>query len=330
MEEILGKDVGSTGFGLMGLTWRAQPQPKEDSIKAMKAAYDAGAYFWNGGEFYGSPEYNSLHLVNEYFTKYPEHAENVVLSIKGGLKANELMPDGSPENVRRSVDECLRILDGKKKIDVFECARVDPDTPLETTIGTLAEYVKAGKIGGIGLSEVKADTIKRAAKVHPIASVEVEFSLYATDILTNGVTQTCTELDIPVVAYSPLGRGFLTGQIKTIDDIPEGDFRRHMPRFQPEVFDDNLKLAHEVEVLAKRKHATVGQIALAWVKAHNKREGRGHIIPIPGATTPERIQENMKEITLHKEDMTVLDGVLKKVEVKGGRYPEQQSKYTEG
>ena len=147
----------------------------------MRTALSLGAKAWNGGEIYGTPERNSLHLVNEYFTKYPEDADKVVLSIKGGLVAGGMMPDGSQENIRRSIDESLKVLDGKKSLDLFECARVDPKTPIEDTISYIAEYVKAGKLGGISLSEVNANTIQRAHKVHPISAVEIEFSLWVTN-----------------------------------------------------------------------------------------------------------------------------------------------------
>lgn len=175
----------------------------------MRCALSQGANFWNGGELYGSAERNSLHLLNEYFTKRPGDAEKVVLSIKGGLAPGEMRPDGSEKNVRRSIDECLRVLDGKKSLDLFECARVDPNTPIEVSIRTMAEYVKEGKLGGISLSEVGADTIRRAAKVHKISAVEVEFSITSPDILHNGIASTCAELEIPIAAYSPLGRGLL-------------------------------------------------------------------------------------------------------------------------
>ena len=178
----------------------------------MRTALQQGGIFWNGGEIYGTPERNSLHLLNEYFTKYPEDADKVVLSIKGGAKPGSLEPDGTPQNVRRSIDECLRVLDGKKKLDIFECARVDDKTPIEVTIRAAAEYIKDGKLGGIALSEPSAETIRRAAKVHPIVCVEVEYSLWSTDIVDNGITQACKENNIPIAAYSPLGRGFLVSE----------------------------------------------------------------------------------------------------------------------
>lgn len=257
MPLVAGKEVGPTGYGLMGFTWRPTIAPTEQAFEAMKTALEQGANFWNGGELYGTPQRNSLHLLNEYFTKYPEDADRVIISIKGGTKPGEMQPDGSEENIRRSIDECLRVLDGKKFLDLFECARVDPATPIETSIAAIAKYVDQGKIGGISLSECSAETIRRAARVHKIAAVEVEFSLWATDILENGIAETCADLGIPVVAYSPLGRGFLTGQIKSFEDIPEGDFRKWMPRFQPNVFDKNMDLVRELEKIATKKGCTL-------------------------------------------------------------------------
>lgn len=285
----------------------------------MKAALNTGANFWNGGEFYGPPTSNSLQLLNRYFTKYPEDAEKVLLNIKGGITP-ELRPDGSEEGVRRSVDNCLKLLGGKKTLDIFECARVDPNTPIETTIAALAALVREGKIKGISLSEVRAETIRRAHKVHTICAVEVEFSLWSTEILSNGVAATCAELGIPIVAYSPLGRGFLTGQIKSVDDIPEGDLRRHLPRFQPDVFPKNLELVTELEKLAKKKGCKPGQLGLAWVKSMSGKAGLPIIIPIPGATTEERVVENSKDVELTKEDLEEIDGILSKTVVIGDRY----------
>jgi len=175
----------------------------------MNTALAHGATFWNGGEFYGPPERNSQVLLEEYFTKYPENAEKIIYSVKGGINLQNLHPEGSSEGVRRSVDNVIAGLKGKKHLDVFECARVDPKVPIEVTVAAIAEYVKEGKLGGISLSECSADTIRRASKVHKIEFVEVEFSMWATEILDNDVAKTCAELNIPIVAYSPLGRGFL-------------------------------------------------------------------------------------------------------------------------
>ncbi|CAO2650586.1 Nn.00g018780.m01.CDS01 [Neocucurbitaria sp. VM-36] len=325
MPKLTGKEVGKVGYGLMGLTWRMSPPSQEQSIEAMRTALSLGSNNWNGGELYGSPERNSLHLLNEYFTKYPGDADKVVLSIKGGLVPGQMKPDGSKAGVQRSIDECLKQLDGKKFLDLFECARVDPQVPIEETVSYIAEYVKAGKLGGISLSEVSGASIRKAHSVHPISAVEVEFSLWSTDILDNGVAATCAELNIPIVAYSPLGRGFLTGKYRKHSDLEADSMLHHFPRFQPDVFDENIKLLHAVEDIAKAKSATPAQIALGWVLAQSGTKGMPTIIPIPGATTAARIEENTKPAQLGDEDMKALDEILKKFPVAGGRYHESGS-----
>ena len=183
--------------------------PTSGAIATMKTAVINGAICWNGGTFYGPPKANSLQLLNAYFTKYPEDADKVVISIKGPIKGDE-------KSVRSTVDECLKVLDGKKHLDIFQCARVDSKTPIEETIRVLAQYVKEGKLGGISLSEAKPEFIRRAAAVHKISCVEVEFSLFALEPTHNGVAETCAELGIPIIAYSPLGRGFLVSSSATI------------------------------------------------------------------------------------------------------------------
>ena len=165
----------------------------------MRASLEAGCNLWNGGEFYGPPERNSLVLLNRYYAKYPEDASKVVLNIKGGIGSN-FAPDGSPDGIRRSVENCVKQLGSTGKIDMFECARKDPNTPIEVTMQALGELVKEGKIGGIALSEVNANTIRQAAKVTKIAAVEIEMSLFSTEALTNGVAEACAELKIPILA----------------------------------------------------------------------------------------------------------------------------------
>lgn len=338
---LLSKPVGPIGYGLMGLTWRPEPQPAEESFKAMSTALAQGANFWNGGELYGTPQRHSCHLLNEYFTEHPEDADKIVLSIKGGTLPGQLAPDGSRENVRRSVEDCLKILDGKKSIDIFECARVDPKTPVEVSIKALAELVQEGKIGGIGLSEVRASTIETAHAIHPIAAVEVELSLWATDILRNGVAATCAKLGIPIAAYSPLARGALLGGIRKNADIPETDFRKHLPKFQDDVLDHNNQISDEVQKLAEKKGVTVAQVSIAWVRGLSGRTvpiGNGEtvtlgtIIPIPGATKPERVVENTTSASVHLTDdeYEEIAQLLERTPVKGGRYPEQLTHLVEG
>ena len=324
--ELAGEKIHDTGFGLMGLTWRANPPSQEQSFEAMKTALNLGANFWNGGEIYGKPERNSLHLLNEYFTKYPQDAKKVVISIKGG----PLKPDGGPENTQRSIEECLKVLDGKKKLDLWEHARVDPDTQIEIAMREAAKYVSEGKLGGICLSECSADTIRRAARETKIAGVEVEFSLWSTDILENGIAKTCAELDIPIIAYSPLGRGFLTGQIRKPEDIPEDDLRSHMPRFQGENFQKNIKLVEELEKIARRLGCTPGQVGIAWVKAQSRKPDMPVFIPIPGASSAERVKENMVDVELSDNDVKEVDSLLASIEIEGGRYPEAHSALLEG
>ena len=302
-----------------GFTWREKQVADAQAFKAMSTALAHGANFWNGGEFYGPPDSHSLQLVNRYFTAHPADAAKVVLSIKGGLTPS-MAPDGSEANIRRSIDNCLTLLDGKKSLDLFECARVDPKTPIEETISYIAKYVKAGKLGGISLSEVGVDTIRRAANVHKIEAVEVELSIFSPDILQNGIADACAELGIPVVAYSPLGRGFLTGEIKKIEDIPEGDFRRSQPRFQEKAFEKNLELVAEVEKIAKRKGVTPAQVALGWVKGLSGKNGRPVIVPIPGATTEGRVKENLQNVVLTEQEMKEIGEIMQSREVVGGRY----------
>ena len=286
----------------------------------MKAALKSGANLWNGGELYGKPHANSLHLLNRYFTKYPEDADKVIISIKGSVSQTKRGPDNSEKNIRRSIDECLKVLDGKKFLDLFEPARQDPDVPLEETMNAMASYVKEGKLGGISLSEVTEDQIRNAAKLHKISAVEVEMSLHSPEVLYNGVAKTCAELDIPLTAYSPIGRGLLTATFSKPEDIDKGDIRHHLPRFQPGNLEKNAAMGHEVQKMAKAKGCTPAQVALAWVRSYSGKAGMPTIIPIPGSTTEERVLENGKEVTLSDDELKEIDEIMKKTEVAGSRY----------
>ncbi|KAK9351017.1 NADP-dependent oxidoreductase domain-containing protein [Lipomyces doorenjongii] len=320
--QIVGKPVGPIGFGLMGFTWRPALTPDDQAFGAMKRAIEHGANFFNGGEFYGTPVPTlNLDLINRFFTKYPEYADKVVLSIKGGLDLATFVPNGSPEFVRKSVENIIKHLGTAKKLDLFECARVDPNVPIETTVSALAELVKEGLIGGISLSEVKPETIRRAAAVHTISAVEVEYSLWSTEARDLGVLSTCAELGIPVIAYSPLGRGFLTGQIRSRKDFGEGDFRLHFERFSEENFAVNLQLVDKITKLAQKKGIKPSQLAISWIKKHEAIIPGLHIIPIPGATTVERVDENLTEVEpLTGDEFAEIGAILDTVEIKGGRY----------
>ena len=308
---------------LPGLS-RPPQLPYDEASKVMKAALDRGANFWNGAQFYGPPTANSLHLLNHYFTAYPEDSKRVILSVKGAFSIAG--PDNSPAGIRKSVDNCLEVLDGKVFLDVFLPARIDPQVPIEETVRTLAEYVKAGKIGGYGLSECSAESIRRAHAVHPVSAVEIELSLFSTHTLSNGVAQACSELKIPMIAYSPLSRGFLTGQINKLDDIPETDSRRRFPRFQPDLFDLNIKLVKKVEQVAKRTGHTMPQVAIAWIIAQTKKTNNP-VIPIPGCTTVARVDENLTQVSLDEHDVNELSQLVEDMTVHGDRYPEPFKKY---
>ena len=213
------------------------------------------------------------------------------------------------------------MLDGKKKIDLFEPARVDVKVPIEVTVKAVQDYVDEGKIGGVSLSETSATSIRRAAKVAKISAVEIEYSLFETTAATNGVFEVCSELSIPIIAYSPLGRGFLTGDIKKRSDLADDDMRKRFPRFSEENFDKNLDIVHELERLAKQKGVKPGQIALSWVKAQSERNGNPVIIPIPGTTTVERLKENMTDVELSENDLKEIDSILAGITITGDRYP---------
>ena len=286
----------------------------------MKAALNSGVNFWNGGELYGTPHANSLHLLNRYFTKYPEDADKVIISIKGSISTTKKAPDNSEKNIQRSIDECLKVLDGKKFLDLFEPARQDPNVPLEETMNAMAKYVKEGKLGGISLSEVTADQIRAAEKLHKIAAVEIEMSLQSPDVLYNGVAKTCADLDIPLVAYSPLGRGLLTATFSKPEDMDKGDIRRRLPRFQPGNMEKNAAMGLELQKVAKAKGCTPAQVALAWVRSYSGRDGLGTIIPIPGSTTEGRAIENGTEVGLSDEELEELEEIMQKTVVAGSRY----------
>ncbi|KAI0969615.1 voltage-gated shaker-like K+ channel, subunit [Xylaria arbuscula] len=322
MPTIHGREVGAIGFGLMGFTWRAEPCSQEQAFETMRAAFANGSNFWNGGEFYGPPDYNSLVLLERYFEKYPEDADKVVLSIKGGVNPATFRIDASPENTRRSLDTCIAQLKGRKKLDLFEFGRRDPNVPLEETFKLIQEeYINTGKLGGISLSEVRAETIHEAVKYINVAAVEVELSLFSTDIFENGVAAACAQYNIPIVAYSPIGRGVLTGKLKSPEDIKDAVFHSfELPRFQPANFETNLRLVKRVEEIAKAKNCTPAQLAINWTRAVSRRPGMPVIVPIPGSTTVGRVNENSKVVDLTDEELAQIDAVLADFTPAGERY----------
>ncbi|KAI1821150.1 NADP-dependent oxidoreductase domain-containing protein [Xylaria intraflava] len=312
------------GFGLMGMTWRANQTPDDQAFAAMKTAINNGATFWSSADFYGTSDpLANVALVSRYFTKYPEDASKVTLMVKGCLDPKTLSPTNSRAATRASAENILRVLNGKKSVDIFGPARGDPSVPMEETLAELKALVNEGKIKGVGLSEVGAETIKKAHAIIPLAAVEVEFSLWSTEILTNGVAAACKARNIPIVAYSPLGRGFLTGQLKSLSDVPAGDIRLYFDRFQPENFSKNLVLVDKLKAFAEKKGVTPPQLALAWILANSESGNVGTIVPIPGATTAPRVAENTQQATLSTAEKAELDAILKSIPISGGRYNQQ-------
>ncbi|KAG7146411.1 Pyridoxal reductase like protein [Verticillium longisporum] len=350
---------------------RPTPLSDDQAFGVLDAAIDAGANYWNGGDFYGPPHNNSLALLSRFFEKRPEAAGKVVLNIKSGIAVlPAFTPTGSPDEVAASIDKCLQQLGPRGTIDEFEIARVDADSgiavlpaftptgspdevaasinkclqklgprgtidefeiarvdanvPYEHSLRPIVDAAAKGRIGGVSVSEVSANTIRRAAKVTKISSVEIELSLWETDALTNGITDVCAELDIPIVAYSPLGRGLLTGAIRSPADIPDGDFRKVLPRYQPGNFEVNLKLADKVTEFAARKRCTAAQVAIAWLLAIARRPGMPTIIPIPGSSSSERVRENCAAaaVELSEADIAEINDILAQFRPAGERYHE--------
>jgi len=315
------------GLGLMMMTWTPNPTPDEQAFETIKTAIDyvpAGQkLFINSGEFYGfKPRTANLELLARFFAKYPELADRTFLSVKGGVEADSLEPNSSPENLRRSVDAVLAALDGKKRLDLFQCARVDKRVSIEDTINTLKVLQEEGKFDHIGISEVSAETVKRANAVQGIAAVEIEVSPWSYEEETKKVIAITQALDIPVIAYSPLGRGFLTGKLKR-DDLPEGDFRRNLSKFQKEAEAHNQKIVDALEAIATKKHISTAQLSLAWVSSLGS-----NIVPLPGSSKASRVKENLDsaKVILTEEELKEINDALEKHTVMGDRYWGEASK----
>ncbi|ORY16256.1 NADP-dependent oxidoreductase domain-containing protein [Clohesyomyces aquaticus] len=321
MPLIMGREVGPIGYGLLGLTNHFAPIPREQAFAAMRAALDAGCNLWDGGEFYGTPENNSLTLLRDYYEKYPEDAEKVVLNIKGALEPYPSMkPTCSRAGIRASVERCLAQLGPRGKIDMFEPARKDPTVPFSETLLALKELQDEGKIGGIALSEVNADSIREASALVPLVAIEIELSLFTRTPLSNSILSTAASLSLPILAYSPLSRGLLSTSLTA----PPTDMRRILPRFQSDNFAHNRRIVEAVDSIAKRKGVTLAQLSLAWC-VETGRRGGGVVVPIPGSGRVERVRENAGAgvVGLSGEGMREIEEVLGEWEVKGERYHER-------
>jgi aryl-alcohol dehydrogenase-like predicted oxidoreductase len=312
-----GLEVSAEGLGCMGMTWAYGEGDEASGERTIHRAIELGVTLLDTAEVYGP--YTNEELVGRAVAGRRDEVE---IATKFGFAVNPASPydrgtDGSPENARRVCDESLARL-GTDHIDLYYQHRVDPGVPVEETVGAMGELVAAGKVRFIGLSEASPESIRRAHATHPLSAVQSEYSLWTRDP-EDEVLPTLRELGIGFVPYSPLGRGFLTGQIRSIDDLPEDDWRRSNPRFQGEAFEENLRLADRVAELADDIGATPAQVALAWVLAKGD-----DVVPIPGTKSPERLEENAAATDLKLTDaqLAELDQAISRDAVRGARYDE--------
>ncbi|CAF3359875.1 unnamed protein product [Rotaria sp. Silwood2] len=318
-----GPEVSAVGFGAMGLSaFYGSVASDEERFKVLDRVIELGIIYIDSSDIYGDSE----DLIGKYFKKYPHQRQKVLIATKFGLAPSSdksRSVRGDREFIRQSCANSLQRL-GIDSIDLYYAHRIDKTTPIEETMAALKELVNEGKIKYVGLCECSSNTIRRAHAVYPLSAVQIEYSPFSLEIEHEdiAVLKTCRELGITIFCYSPLGRGILTGQIKSPDDFDDGDFRKRCPRFSKENFPKNLQLVETLSVLAKKKGCTTGQITLAWILAQGN-----DFIPIPGTTKIKNLEENAAAalINLSNEEEREIRNACEKADVAGERYQEALS-----
>ncbi|KAI8666081.1 Aldo-ket-red domain-containing protein [Fusarium keratoplasticum] len=314
-----GPKIPAVGFGLMGISIAyGATESDEERLKVLDRAWELGCTNWDTADAYADSE----DLIGKWFKLHPERRNDIFLASKFGLKIvdGNFETDSSPEYVRECIDRSLKRL-GVEHIDLYYMHRANEDVPIEKTVEAMKQLVEEGKVKYLGLSEVSSTTLRRAHAVHPISAVQVEYNPWTLDIEGPSGTyllKTCEELDVSVFAYSPLGRGILTGRYRSVDDFEEGDFRRNLARFQGENFRKNLVIVDKFNELAKQKGLTSSQLVLAWLLEQSPR-----VFVIPGTKKIKYLEENVgaSRVTVSKGEEQELRRLVLEAGVEGGRDP---------
>ncbi|KAG9300795.1 hypothetical protein G9A89_023593 [Geosiphon pyriformis] len=308
-----GTKIPAIGLGCMGMSEFYGSTDDAQSLKVLERAIELGCTFWNTSDMYGKG--HNEELIGKALK---EHRNEAFIATQFGIvrEENKHGLNSTPEYIREACEKSLKRL-GVDQIDLYIQQRVDPRTPIEETVRGLAELVKEGKVKYIGLSECNAANLRRAYKVHPIAALEIEYSPWTLDIEQNGILEACRELGVTIIAYSPLGRGFLTGQYKSIDDFAPDDYRRTIPRFEGENFQKNLELVNRFETLAKKKGISNSQLVLAWILAQGEE-----FVVIPGTRNIKYLEDNVGagKVKLTPKEIAEIRDVINSVNISGERY----------